>query len=430
MHTRRNFLRKLAMASGALAFSPFFSSEQGQALLATIGAQAGESALSLAADESFWHLVKQAYTVSPTILNLNNGGVSPQPRVVQEALVYYNRLSNEAPSYYMWRVLDKGREPLRARLAELAGCSGEELAINRNSSEALETVIFGLRLQAGDEVVLAKQDYPNMIHAWKQRAHRDGIVLRWVDLALPKEEVQYFVDAYEAQFTERTRVVHLTHMINWCGQILPVRAIARRAHQRGIEVVVDGAHTFAHFPFSIPELECDYFGSSLHKWLCAPFGSGLLYVRKEKIKSLYPLLAAPDPEADDIRKFEHLGTRSFPIEQAIGHAIDFYELIGGERKAARLHYLKKYWATAISQVPRVRLGMSLEPEWSCALGIFSIEGMSPQQVAQKLFNELKIHTVAIDWEGIEGVRITPNVYTLSKDLDRLIEAVVQIAKTH
>ncbi len=428
MNTRRSFLRKLTALSGALAFSPFLGSARGQLLLQAIRDSAGKDAETLARDEDFWHLIKQAYSVSPTILNLNNGGVSPQPRVVQEALEHYNRLSNEAPSYYMWRVLDKGREPLRARLAALGGCSPEEVAINRNSSEALETIIFGLRLNAGDEVVLARQDYPNMINAWKQRAHRDGIVLRQVNLELPTEDEQYLVQAYVDQFGERTRVVHLTHMINWCGQVLPVRAIAREARRRGIEVVVDGAHTFAHFPFSLHELECDYFGASLHKWLCAPFGSGLLYVRRDKIKNLYPLLAAPDPEADDIRKFEHLGTRSFPIEQAIGHAIDFHEMIGGARKAARLDYLKRYWMEAVQDLPRVRFGTPPQQPWSYALGLFAIEGMEPVEIANRLFNEYKIHTVAINWENIHGVRVTPNVYTLTSDLDRLIEAIRQMAR--
>ncbi len=428
MNTRRSFLRKLTALSGALAFSPYLGSARGQLLLEAIRDSAGRDAASLARDEDFWHLIKQAYSVSPAILNLNNGGVSPQPRVVQEALEHYNRLSNEAPSYYMWRVLDKGREPLRARLAALGGCSPEEVAINRNSSEALETIIFGLRLKAGDEVVLARQDYPNMINAWKQRAHRDGIVLRWVNLELPTEDEQYLVQAYVDQFSERTRVVHVTHMINWCGQVLPVRAIAREAHRRGIEVVVDGAHTFAHFPFSLHELECDYFGASLHKWLCAPFGSGLLYVRRDKIKNLYPLLAAPEPEADDIRKFEHLGTRSFPIEQAIGHAIDFHEMIGSARKAARLDYLKRYWMEAVQDLPRVRFGTPRAQPWSYALGLFAIEGMDPTEVANRLFDEYKIHTVAINWENIHGVRVTPNVYTLTSDLDRLIEAIRQMAR--
>jgi selenocysteine lyase/cysteine desulfurase len=374
-------------------------------------------------DEEFWHLVKQAYTVSPTILNLNNGGVCPQPRVVQEAVERYNRLSNEAPSYYMWRILDQGREPLRRRLAGLAGCDPEEIAIDRNSSEALETAIFGMRLEPGDEIVLTRQDYPNMINAWKQREQRDGIVLKWLNFDFPVDDADAIRETFVNAFTDRTRVVHITHMINWCGQILPVADIAREAHERGIEVLVDAAHTFAHIDYTIPGLGGDYFGTSLHKWLCAPFGSGMLHVRKEKIRELYPLFAADDPESGDIRKFEALGTRSFAIEQAIGQAVDFHLMIGAERKQQRLHFLKNYWAQEALKMDRVQLGTSLDPSFGCAICLLKIDGMKPEDIHSYFFHKHKIHTVAIHWANIHGVRITPNVYTLRSDLDRLLVAI-------
>ena len=374
-------------------------------------------------DEDFWYLVKQAYTVSPNILNLNNGGVCPQPKVVQEAVERYNRLSNEAPSYYMWRILDQGREPLRRRLAGVAGCDPEEVAMDRNACEALETVTFGLRLSAGDEVVLCRQDYPNMINAWKQRELRDGIILKWVDLELPSENEDYLVEKFVEQFSDKTKVVQITHVINWNGQVLPVKRIAEEAHERGIEVMVDGAHAFAHLDFRIDELDCDYYGTSLHKWLCAPFGSGFLYVRKEKIGQLFPLLAAPDPESDDIRKFEHLGTRSFAIEQAVGQACDFHDMIGMERKAARLHYLKNYWAEQVLELEGVSMGTSLDANYGGAIGLLQIEGKKPRELSSYLFRDHKIHTTSISKEGIEGVRITPNVYTVTADLDRLVAAI-------
>jgi selenocysteine lyase/cysteine desulfurase len=368
-------------------------------------------------------MIKQSYTVSANILNLNNGGVSPQPRVVQEAVERYNKLSNETPSFYMWRTLNQGKEPMRAKLADIAGCSPDEIAINRNASEALETVIFGLRLEKGDEVVLTKQDYPSMINAWKQRELRDGIVLRWLDLDLPSEDEDEMAAQFIDAFGEKTKVVHITQVINWNGQILPVKKIASEARSRGIEVVVDGAHAFAHMDFKIPDLDCDYYGTSLHKWLSAPFGSGMLYVRKEKIAKLYPLMAAPKPEEDDIRKFEHLGTRSLAIEQAIGQAVDFHNMIGSERKFARLHYLKNYWAEAALQREGVQIGTSLKPEFGGAIAILSIEGVDPHALGRYLFSKHKIHTTTIVWENIKGVRITPNVYTVRKDLDRLIDAV-------
>lgn len=419
---RRNFLHRLTALTGFAATTPFLHTVQGRSLLRMIEASDNRSPEEVATDETFWAQIQLAYTVSPNVMNLNNGGVCPQPRVVQEAVERYNQLSNEAPSYYMWQVLDKGREPLRNRLASLAGCSPEEIAINRNASEALETIIFGLRLRAGEEVVLCKQDYPNMINAWKQRAHRDGIILKWVNLGLPLEDPQAIAEAYLSQFTDKTRLVHLTHVINWTGQILPVAQIAAQAHRRGVEVLVDGAHSFAHIPFEIPQLECDYFGTSLHKWLCAPFGSGMIYVKKDKIASLYPLLAAGDPESPDIRKFESLGTRSFAIEQAIGQAIQFHEMIGRERKFARLHYLKNYWAEQAAQLPGYRIHTSLKPEFGGAIALVSKEGRKPSELSDHLFNNHRIHTVAIEWENISGVRITPNVYTLTRDLDVLVEA--------
>ncbi len=281
----------------------------------------------------------------------------------------------------------------------------------------------------GDEVVLTRQDYPNMIHAWKQRAHRDGIVLKWLDFDFPIEDKQFIVDQFTNAFTPKTKVVQITHMINWNGQILPVKEIAAAAHRQNIEVVVDGAHTFAQLDFNIPDLGCDYFGSSLHKWLCAPFGSGLLYVKKDKIKNLYPLLAAPDPEEDNIRKFEHLGTRSFAIEQAIAQAITFHEYIGPARKEARLFYLKNYWAEKAKDIAGVRLHTSLKKGFSGAICLFSIEDMTPTEVVNFIYRPPhRIHATAIKRDDMKGGRITPNVYTLTKDLDRLLVAVVACAK--
>ncbi len=429
MSTRRNFIRRLAGTAGAATVVPFLSTAKGQDFMHALEMQALKTADETATDEDFWYLVQQAYTVSANVLNLNNGGVSPQPRVVQEAVERYNRLSNEAPSYYMWRILDQGREPLREKLAGIAGCSAEEIAINRNSSEAIETVIFGLRLKAEDEVVLTKQDYPNMINAWKQREHRDGIVLKWLNFEFPIENEKKIVDTFVNAFTSKTRLVQITHIINWMGQILPARAIADEAHKRGIEVLVDAAHTFAHLNYKIPDLHCDYYGTSLHKWLCAPFGSGLLYVKKEKIGKLYPLLAAGNPESDDIRKFEHLGTRSFAIEQAIGQAANFHLMIGAERKQKRLHFLKSYWTEKALQLPGVSIGTSLKPEWGCAIALLRVQGKDPGEVANFLFEKYKIHTVSIAWENINGVRITPNVYTTLADLDRLIAAISDLCRS-
>lgn len=424
---RRNFLSGLSKIGFGAVLAGISQPAWSRHLERSILQYGSASPEELAGEEDFWYAIQQAYTVSPSIINLNNGGVSPSPKVVQEAMKRYHDLSNEGPSYYMWRILDQGREPLRRNLATLAGCDTEEIAVQRNASEALETVIFGLPLKAGDEVVLSKQDYPNMINAWKQRELRDGIKLVWVNLELPSEDNAYLAAQYTNAFTAKTKVVHLTHIINWNGQILPVRAIADAAHARGIEVLVDGAHSFAHFKFTIPELGADYFGTSLHKWLSACIGSGLLYVKKDKIANIYPLFASPDARSADIRKFENLGTRPFFIEQAIGKAIEFHEMIGAERKEQRLLYLKNYWINQVKDIPGITIGTSTRQGFGCAIGLVSVKDRKPSELDQYLFNQHKIHTVGIEWENISGVRITPHVYTTTQQLDILVKGIKSFA---
>ena len=262
-----------------------------------------------------------------------------------------------------------------------------------------------------------------MINAWKQREKREGIKLVWVNLELPSTDEEYLLQSYTEKFTARTRVVHVTHIINWNGQILPARRIADAAHEQGIEVLVDGAHSFAHFQFSLPELDCDYFGTSLHKWLCSSIGTGFLYVRKSKIPALYPLFGAEDPQKDDIRKFEALGTRPFFIEQATGKAIDFFNMIGAQRKEERLFYLKQYWVEQVQNLPGVTMNTPMKKGFSCAIGNIAIEGKKPSELETFLFEKYKIHTVSIEWENIRGVRITPNIYTTTEDLDKLVRGI-------
>jgi selenocysteine lyase/cysteine desulfurase len=428
MTSRRNFFRQLGTtAAGSLALPAFLDQAYAGQLESQTQRLGHLLPTEVALDEDYWSWIKNEYTVSPNILNLNNGGVCPQPKAVQDAHIRFYQYCNEAPSYYMWRVLDQGREALRAKLADLAGCEADELAINRNATEGLNTIIFGLNLKAGDEVILTKQDYPNMINAWKQREKRDGIKLVWLNFELPKENDEYFVEKFVSAFTPRTKVVHITHLINWIGQVQPVRKIADEAHKRGIEVIVDGAHTFAHLDYKIPDLGCDYFATSLHKWLCAPFGSGLMYVRKGKIKDVWALLSSNEPDGADIRKFESLGTRSFASEMAIGTAVDFHNGIGSARKFARLHHLQRYWTDKARQIPGVTIHTPKDPKYSGAIALVSVQGMKPSEVDSALFSKAKIHTVGIVWENISGVRITPNVYTSLKDLDRLVNTLDVIA---
>ena len=422
MNSRRKFIRNL-VGSGVAGWTLFADQSVLAAIDEQLQAHATLPVSVTAEDETFWATVQQAYTASTNIINLNNGGVSPAPKVVQDAVERYNQLSNEAPSYYMWRVLDKGREGLRKKLAGLAGCDAEEIAINRNTTEALDNVIFGLDFAPGDEIVLTKQDYPNMINAWKQRALRDGIVLKWVNLDLPVEDDDYLVAQYSAQFTEKTRLVQVNHVINWTGHINPVKKIADAAHARGIEVLIDGAHSFGHFEFDIPALGGDYFGTSLHKWLSAPIGSGMLWVKKEKIAKVWPLFPGESPQSYDIRKFENMGTRSFPIEQAIGQAIDFHNMIGPARKEARLRYLKNYWVNQVKDLPGVRMNTTTHPAYSCGIANIGIEGKEPGALDSFLFQHYNIHCVAINWENIHGVRIAPHVYTSLQNLDQLVAGI-------
>lgn len=425
---RRSFIHKAGIASASAILAswtkPAWSRNLERALHHASSIPPGQ----LAIDEEFWYYIQQSFTVSSSIINLNNGGVSPAPKSVQDAMKRYYDFSNEAPSYFMWRILDQGRETLRKNLALAAGCQAEEIAINRNSSEGLETIIFGLNLVKGDEVVVSKQDYPNVVNAWKQREVRDGIHINWVNLELPSEDENYLVQQYVKAFTPKTKAVNVTHIINWNGQILPVRKIADEAHKRNIDVLIDGAHSFAQFDFKIPDLHGDYFASSLHKWLYAPIGSGMLYVKTEKIKEIYPLFASDIPLKEDIRKFEHLGTRPFFIEQAIGKALEFHEMIGSVRKEKRLHYLKNYWMEKVKDIPNVRLSTSMNPKWGCAIGMVSIEGKKPAELDNYLFNNHRIHTTSIEWENIKGVRVTPNVYTTTKNLDVLVEGISKFAR--
>jgi len=427
MKDRRKFLQQITLSAGAFSASSLFNQ-----LLAKDFKEAEKKIEDLspeqaAGDEDYWATIQQAYTVNPNIIDLNNGGVSPSPRIVQEAVERYNKLSNEGPSYFMWRILDQGREPLRQKLAELAGCDAEEIAIDRNATEALNTIIYGLDLNAGDEVIGTKQDYPNMINAWKQRAQRNGIVYKQISFDFPIEDDDAIVNAYEKAITNKTKIIHVTHVINWVGQIMPVQKIARMAHAKGIEVLCDSAHGFGLLDYKIPDLECDYWGTSLHKFLSAPIGSGMMWIKKEKIEKIWPLLCNDKPHSSDIRKFETIGTRSFPIEQGIGEAVNFHNAIGSKRKEERIRFLKNYWAEKVKDVPRVKLHTSLQSKYSCAICGVSIDGMDPVEFDAQLFNKYKIHTVGIKWENVSCVRVTPHVYTRLDDLDKLVNAITEVA---
>jgi len=426
-NNRRLFMKQAAALTGAFSATSLFNLAHAEEWQSAGKKIAHLNALQAAEDEDYWSVIQRSFTVSPAIINLNNGGVSPSPLVVQQAVERYNQLSNEGPSYFMWRVLDLGREPLREKLALLAGTLPGEIAIDRNATEALNTIIYGLPLQKGDEVIGTKQDYPHMVSAYKQRALREGIVYKQLSFEFPIENDEQIVKAYEDAITPKTKLIHVTHIINWVGQIMPVRKIADMAHTHSIEVIVDGAHTFGLLDYNIPDLHCDYFGTSLHKFLSAPIGSGMMWIKQDKIEKIWPLLCDDNPHSADIRKFENIGTRSFPIEQGIGEAINFQLGMGNKRKEERIRYLKNYWATKVQQIPKVKLHTSLKPAYSCAICGVSVDGMTAAELDSALFNQYKIHTVGINYENIHCVRVTPHVYTALPDLDKLVRAIEEIA---
>ena len=428
MANRRNFVKQIGLMAGAFSANSLFNQAHAAEFEHINLLKQDVSAKDLAMDEDYWSIIQQSYTTSPALINLNNGGVSPSPRIVQDAVERFNKMTNEGPSYYMWRILDQGREPLRYKLAQLAGADPEEIAVNRNATEALNTVIFGLNLKAGDEIIGTKQDYPNMINAWRQRAQRDGIVYNQISFQFPIENDEEIVAGFEKAITPKTKIIHITHIINWIGQILPVKKITDMAKKHGIETIVDGAHSFGLLDYNIPDLGCDYYGTSLHKFLSAPIGSGMLWIKKEKIEKIWPLVCNDKPNGTDIRQFETLGTRSFPIEQGIGEAVNFQNGIGSKRKEERIRYLKNYWATRVQNIPKVKIHTSFKDEYACAICGVSVDGMTPGELDSALFSNYKIHTVGIVWENISCVRITPHVYTRIQELDKLVMAIDTIAK--
>lgn len=425
MASRRNFIKNIGALAATTAVSPLIASNPFNEL-------DGQLAKSLSkdtpneSDDEFWTWVRNNYYHNNEIINLNNGGVSPHAKVVHKFAERLTMQSDEVPSYYMWRVLEKDKEPIRESLAKMAGVSAEEIAINRNTTEGLDTIIFGIDLEKGDEVVHSNFIYPNMNQAWMQREMREGIVRKIAKLPLPTKDNEAIIKAYTDQFTSKTKVVHITHLINWTGQIMPVAEIATAAKNIGAKVIVDGAHSFAHFDFKIPDLNCDYFATSLHKWLGAPFGTGMLWMKKELIADHWALFPGPDPKSNDIKKFENLGTRDVPKEVAIHEAIKFHERIGIERKAARLQYLKEYWVNQVKDLPKVTIQCPVEKEFSRAIATISIEGYSPNEIYRHLWNEENIHTTSIKHEGIFACRISPNVYTSTDDLDKLVRAIKKL----
>lgn len=381
-----------------------------------------------AQNEDYWAVIQNAFTVTRGIVNLNNGGVSPSPRIVTEAFVRYSWQQEDATAYTMWQILEPQSETIRTGLAEMFGCDREEIAITRNASESLEILLMGMDFKPGDEILTTTQDYPRMLTTLRQREKREGLTLKLIKIPIPPKNLNEIAAAFERGITNRTRLILMSHQVNITGQITPVKAVCEMARAKGIETIVDGAHSFAQFHFQQKDLGCDYFGTSLHKWLYAPKGTGMLYVKRDKIEKIWPLMAAESKNAADIRKFEEIGTHAAAPKLAIGEAMLFHNGIGGKRKEARLRYLSRYWMNRLKDLPKVRFNTSFDEQQSCAIANVQIEGISPTAIGSYLFDKHRIFTTPIMHEEFQGIRITPNVYTTLGELDRFCNVMEMIAR--
>jgi isopenicillin-N epimerase len=427
--SRRSFVRGLAAAGVAMPGVAAFREDAFARLFKANAIAGARTPAEVAEDELYWAQIQRAFDADRTMINLNNGGISPTPGHVLEQMIRDLKFTNELPVEHMWRILQPRMETTRRELAKEFGCSPEEMAIVRNASEANEIMIYGIDLKKGDEVIVTNQNYGRMIATWQQRERREGIVLKQVSFKVPPPSDQYIVDQFAAAITPRTRVIEVTHITNLTGQIMPVREIMRLAKPRGIEVFVDGAHAFGQWPMKRDEMEVDFYGTSLHKWLHAPIGAGFLYVRREKIPKLWPMMAAAESQTADIRKYEEIGTHPQANFNAVSAALAFSQGMGLDRKISRLRYLRDRWAKRLlAESDRVRVLTPLGPDKSGAICLFNVEGIDPVKLGGWLLEKHRIVNTPIVHPEFHGIRITPSVYTSVTEIDTFADAVLQAIK--
>jgi selenocysteine lyase/cysteine desulfurase len=428
--SRRQFLKGVGLGMGSLSLYGFPEPREVVASISKNVVKAGDkSAFEIARDESFWFPVQQAFRTDRSLINLNNGGVHPAPSIVIDAVKRYMDFSNGAPAHNSWRILRPRKELIRKKIAGTFGCSPEEIALVRNVTEAMQIALLGINLNPGDEILTTSHDYPSMKNAVLQREKLEGVKVNMFDFPYPPKDLNVLTELFKKNITSKTKLILFCHITNLTGQIFPVKDICRLAREKNIDVVIDGAHAFGHFVFKRNDLECDIYGANLHKWMMAPIGTGFLYIKKEKIKEIRPLFPAPDPFSEDIRKFEHIGTHQEYLKLAIGDALDFHHGIGAARKEARLRYLRDYWAKEIMKLPGVKILTSFEPEQSCGIGTFSVEGMDMGKLSGQLLNQHKIYTTTVGLpDGVHGMRVTPSIYTTLNEIDVFIEAVSLYAR--
>jgi selenocysteine lyase/cysteine desulfurase len=416
---KRSFLKGLAL----VGIGSSFKSDSLQSL---INSMEHKSSQELAMDEDFWAAIRGHYQLKPDYINLENGYYNILPNPILEKFIEHVREVNYQGSYYMRTVQFDNKKNMVAKLANIAGCSTDELILTRNTTESLDMIIGGFPWQAGDEAIMAEQDYGSMLEMFKQSAKRFGIVNKVLSIPNHPQNDEEIVQMYANAISSKTKLLMIPQMVNITGQILPVQKICDMAHSKGVEVMVDGAHAFAHIQFNIPDLHCDYYGASLHKWLSVPLGAGILYVRKDKVKKIWPLLAEND-SLESIGRLNHIGTHPVHTDLAISDAIDYYIKLGAEKKEARLRYLQQYWTTKVRGIGKIVVNTPIQPERSCAIANVGVDGIKPGILAETLLKKYQIYTVAIDGSNVHGCRITPNVFTLTKELDVLIHALKEMS---
>lgn len=379
-------------------------------------------------EKEFWKRIREDYALKPDYINLENGYYNFAPKPTLEKFLEHVKMVNYEASHYMRTVQWDNKRRIADRLAKLVNCDPEELVITRNTTESLDLISGGFPWKKGDEAIFAEQDYGAMQEHFKLMADRYGIVNKIVSVPNHPKSDEEIVALYESQISPKTKLIMVCHMINITGHILPVRKICDMAHSHGVEVMVDGAHCVGHIKVDIKALDCDYYGSSLHKWLSTPLGAGLLYVRKEKISKIWPLLAEHDREPDDISRLNHTGTHPVYTDLAIDDAIDYLELIGLERKEKRMRFIQRYWSDKLRGVENIVINTPIEGHKSCGIANVGIKNMKPKELAETLLKEFKVFTVAIDVANVHGCRITPNVYTTTEELDTFVSAMKTLAK--
>jgi len=417
---KRDFLKNLSLV--ALA-TPFY----GSALASHAEKASKIPAHKLASDEEFWLNVRQDYKLKPDYINLESGYYNIIPTPTLEALHKNIDMVNYEGSFYMRTVQWANKKRMSEKVANIIGARKENIIITRNATESLDMVIKGMDWKAGDEAVYAIQDYGAMKLMFQQVAERFGVVNKEVSVPNHPKTDEEIVALYEKAITDKTKLLMVCHMINITGHILPIKKICQMAHSKGVKVMVDGAHCIGHFQFDITDLECDFYGSSLHKWLAVPLGTGLLYVADEHVDTLWPIFAEHKKEPGDIARLNHTGTIPVYHDLTIENAVDYYELLGGKRKEARLRYLQEYWTGKVRNEPKIIINTPKESHRACGIANVGIEGIEPTDLAKKLLDEYAIFTVGINYANVQGCRITPNVFTTTKELDTFVNALKEMA---